>query len=167
MRCSIGWARAALSVVAITFAPAAAFAQSTKACPTCNETAAFIARFGLREAAAPVSQTPGWSPPKRIVTWGGDAWAAALKAVAPNAEIIGVADEAEAPKYIATADVYVGKCTPAIVQAGKNLKWIQLISAGADACAAQLAEKNILLTNMQAIYGPQVSEHAMALLLSL
>ena len=91
----------------------------------------------------------------------------ALEAVAPNAMIVSASTEAEALKHMASADVFVGACTPAIIDAGKKLAWIQLMSAGADACSRQLAGKNILLTNMQAVYGPQVSEHAMALLLSL
>jgi phosphoglycerate dehydrogenase-like enzyme len=143
------------------------WAQATKACPTCADAAAVIARFGLRESATAVREMPGWAPPRRIVTWGNEEWIRAIRGVAPNAEIIAAANETEALKSIATADIFVGLCTPAIIEAGRNLKWMQLISAGADACSRQLQQRNILLTNMQAIYGPQVSEHAMALLLSL
>ena len=142
-------------------------AQAAKTCPNCTDGSALIARFGLRESATAVREMAGWTPPRRIVAWGNEEWITAIRGVAPNAEIIPAANETEALKSIATADVFVGLCTPAIIAAGKNLKWMQLISAGADACSRQLQDRNILLTNMQAVYGPQVSEHAMALLLSL
>jgi phosphoglycerate dehydrogenase-like enzyme len=67
------------------------------------------------------------------------------------------------------ADVYVGLCTAAIVEAGTALKWIHLISAGADACASQprVADGAILLTSSQGLHSPAVADHALALLLTL
>ncbi len=144
-------------------------AQQSRACPSCAEGAALVKRFGLREDATPIREKPGWAPPKRIVTFGGEQWAARLRAVAPDAEVIGVADNNPAPELLARADVWVGLCTPEIARVGVGLKWMQLISAGADACAAlpAVTQRGILMTNAQAIYGPQIADHVMAMLLSL
>jgi phosphoglycerate dehydrogenase-like enzyme len=67
------------------------------------------------------------------------------------------------------ADVLVGLCTPEIVARGTSLKWIQLLNAVADSCATipAVAERGILVTNLQRIQGPHMAEHAIALLLSL
>ena len=67
------------------------------------------------------------------------------------------------------ADVLIGLCTPEIVARGTNLKWIQLLNAGADSCATipAVAERGILVTNLQRIQGPHMAEHAVALLFSL
>jgi phosphoglycerate dehydrogenase-like enzyme len=148
--------------------PIPGHAQQTTACANCEEAAALVRRFGLREDARPVRERPGWAPPKRIVTYGGAEWARLLRTVAPQAEVIGVADNAAALTALPGADVWVGLCSPDIVRVGSNLKWMQLISAGADACAAlpAVTQRNILLTNAQAIYGPQIAELAIGMMLS-
>ncbi|HEY5569750.1 MAG TPA: D-2-hydroxyacid dehydrogenase [Gammaproteobacteria bacterium] len=95
-------------------------------------------------------------------------WVPLLRAVAPSAEIVGVDSPEAAVAVVPGADVYVGLCTPAIVQAGSSLRWVHLISAGADACASQpgVAEGDILLTSSQGLHSPAVADHAMALLLA-
>ena len=67
------------------------------------------------------------------------------------------------------ADVLIGLCTPEIIARGTSLKWIQLLNAGADSCATipTVAQRGILVTNLQRIQGPHMAEHAIALLLSL
>jgi phosphoglycerate dehydrogenase-like enzyme len=153
--------------VGLVIAPATA--QQGRTCPSCEEGAALVKRFGLREDVTPVRERAGWAPPKRIVTFGGEEWAARLRAVAPNAVVVGVNDNNPSAEILAGADVWVGLCTPDIVKNGPSLKLLQLISAGADACAAlpAVTQRNILITNAQAIYGPQIADHVMALLLSL
>jgi phosphoglycerate dehydrogenase-like enzyme len=148
--------------------PVGTASAQVKQCPSCADGAALVARFGLREAATPVRERAGWAPPRRIITYGGEDWANALRAVAPDAVVIGVPDLPSAIPLLAGADVWVGLCAPPIVQAGSSLKWIHLMSAGADACAALPAvrQRNILLTNAQAIFGPPMSEHVLGMILS-
>lgn len=149
------------------FVPAAA-QEAADDCPGCEEGAALVSRFGLREAPTPVRERPGWSPPRRIVTILGEPMAERLRRIAPDAEVIGVPNAGAAAEVVQGADVYVGPCTPQIVQAGTELKWIQLPSAGAESCAGLpgVAERGILVTNTQRIYGPQIAEHVMAMVLS-
>jgi phosphoglycerate dehydrogenase-like enzyme len=70
---------------------------------------------------------------------------------------------------VAGADVLVGLCTPEIVARGTDLKFIQLLNAGADSCTTipEVARRGILVTNLQRIQGPHMAEHAMALMLAL
>jgi phosphoglycerate dehydrogenase-like enzyme len=143
-------------------------AQPIQTCDDCEEAAALVARFELAEGRAPVREHAGWAPPVKIVTMRGDKWQSLLRTVAPDAEIVGVDSPDAAVAVISGADVYMGLCTAAIVKAGTALKWIHLISAGADPCAAQpgVAEGRILLTSSQGLHSPAVADHALALLLA-
>jgi phosphoglycerate dehydrogenase-like enzyme len=96
----------------------------------------------------------------------------ALRTIAPGVEIVGVQglrNSAGMAEVVAGADVLIGLCTPELVARGTSLKWIQLLNAGADSCATipAVAERGILVTNLQRIQGPHMAEHAIALLLSL
>jgi phosphoglycerate dehydrogenase-like enzyme len=161
--------RIACGAIALLVSCGAAAPARESACPSCLDADTLVARFGLREAATPVRERAGWRPPRRIVTMGGAEWVAALRSAAPAAEVIGVNDVAEAVRALRGADVYVGFCNAAIAGAGTGLRWVQLRSAGADAClrGTSLAERGVLLTNAQGLYGPQVADHALALLLAL
>jgi D-2-hydroxyacid dehydrogenase (NADP+) len=75
-------------------------------------------------------------------------------------------------KEVADADAYIGSIKPAEVRAGKNLKWVQIMSAGAEnvlfmSGANDLRDSNIVLTNNRIVQGPEIADHAMAMLLTL
>ena len=137
----------------------------------CAAGTALVARFELREGDAPVRERPGWAVPRKIVV-ADVAIADALRAVAPQVEIVGVAglrNFAGMAEVIADADVLVGLCTPELIARAQKLRWIQLLNAGADSCATipAVAERGILVTNLQRIQGPHMAEHAIALMLAL
>jgi len=137
---------------------------------TSPEATAMIAELNLREGSGPVREHRGWRKPRRILVRAELApRLAAFREIAPDVEFIAVGDEAEAVAAVAGADAILGYCNPAIVAAGKDLRWIQLFSAGAGPCAdiPALRERGILLTNMQRISGPEIAEHALAMLLAL
>ena len=132
--------------------------------------AAMIVELGLREATHPVRENPAWRAPRRILVRAeSPGRLAAFREIAPDVEFIGVRDEAEAVAAIAGADAILGFCNPAIVAAGNALRWIQLFSAGAGPCAEipGVRDRAIVLTNMQRISGPEIAEHALAMLLAL
>jgi phosphoglycerate dehydrogenase-like enzyme len=56
-----------------------------------------------------------------------------------------------------------------VIKAGKNLKWIQSSSAGAEEFVAipELVASNVVLTNSKILLAPGVADHAFALLLTL
>ena len=73
---------------------------------------------------------------------------------------------------IADADAYIGNITPELVRAGKKLRWVQTLSAGVEQVLHKsgsdaLANSDIVLTNNQIVQGPEIADHAMAMLLTL
>src|SRR5204863_2337046 len=73
---------------------------------------------------------------------------------------------------IADADAVIGEVTPDQVRAAKNLKWVQVYSAGVERVlhksgGTDLRDSAIVLTNNKVVQGPEIADHAMALLLSL
>ena len=73
---------------------------------------------------------------------------------------------------IADADAYIGNITPELVRAGKQLRWVQTLSAGVEqvlhkSSSDALANSDIVLTNNQIVQGPEIADHAMAMLLTL
>jgi len=94
-----------------------------------------------------------------------------LAGVSPKAQIIGVTKE-NVMREIADADAYVGDITPEQVRAGKRLQWVQVMSAGVEGVlflsgGNALRDSNIVLTNNKIVQGPEIADHAMAMLLML
>jgi phosphoglycerate dehydrogenase-like enzyme len=159
----------AFAVGLAVLAPPAAAQDEVDRCQLCAAGAELIGRFQLREAPSPVRERSGWTPPVRIVMVGDEGLAALIRTVAPNADVIRVSSARAAASVIAGADVYLGQCTRGLIEAGVNLKWIQVSSAGVERCARipEVAARRILVTNMQRIYGAQIAEHAIAMMLAL
>jgi cyclase len=128
-----------------------------------------IEDFGVYEGPSPTKDTPGWTKPKRIVVPNlMPARLAELKRIAPEILFVPVKSAEEAAREAPGADAVLGFCTDDIVRAGKKLRWIQVASAGVDKyVTAELKSTKIVLTNTSRIYGPNVSDQAMALLLCL
>jgi phosphoglycerate dehydrogenase-like enzyme len=97
---------------------------------------------------------------------------AALKKAAPSANLVPV-NEGNVMQELPTADAYIGDITSAEVRAGKNLKWVQVMSAGVEQVlfpkdgTSDLRDSNIVLTNNKIVQGPEIADHAMAMLLML
>jgi D-2-hydroxyacid dehydrogenase (NADP+) len=75
-------------------------------------------------------------------------------------------------KEIADADALIGEIKPEQVRAGKNLKWVQTMSAGVERVlhltgSNDLRDSQIILTNNQIVQGPEIADHALAMLLTL
>jgi phosphoglycerate dehydrogenase-like enzyme len=131
--------------------------------------AAMIAELGLREAPSPARANPGWPPPRRIVVRvESPAGLEAFEAAAPGVTLVPAKDEAAALALVPGADALVGFCTPEIVAAGRDLRWIQLYTAGAGPCSAipAVRARGIVVTNMQRVSGPEIAEHSLAMLLA-
>jgi phosphoglycerate dehydrogenase-like enzyme len=96
-----------------------------------------------------------------------------LAASAPNVNIVS-ARGADLAREIVDADALVGiQLTPDLFSRAKQLKWLHISSAGVEPHGGQvglfpaLIESNVVVTNAKNIYGPQIADHAFALLLSL
>ncbi|MCC6341908.1 MAG: D-2-hydroxyacid dehydrogenase [Bryobacterales bacterium] len=75
-------------------------------------------------------------------------------------------------REIGDADAFIGNITPEMVRAGKRLKWVAVRSAGVEQVlylsgGNDLRDSNIVLTNNQIVQGPEIADHALAMLLAL
>jgi len=94
-----------------------------------------------------------------------------LQSASSNAKIVTVTNDS-VMKEIGDADAFIGEIKPEQVRAGKNLKWVQVMSAGVERVlhlsgGNDLRDSNIVLTNNQIVQGPEIADHAFALLLTL
>ncbi|MGH9718755.1 MAG: D-2-hydroxyacid dehydrogenase [Bryobacteraceae bacterium] len=92
-----------------------------------------------------------------------------LQSASPKARVIPVTPDT-LMKEITDADAFIGTIRPEMIRAGKNLKWVQVMSAGVEnvlhlSGGADLRDSNIVLTNNQIVQGPEIADHAMAMLL--
>ena len=143
-----------------------ASAQETAAeCAHCDAEA-LVAELGLREAPAPVRERPGWIAPRKIVVRGDEAFVLSLQPVAPDVELVAAANVEAAVGAAPGADAVLGYCSSAVLEAGDRIQWIQIFSAGAERCVSvpDVGRRDLLLTNAQRIYGPEMAEHVMAML---
>jgi phosphoglycerate dehydrogenase-like enzyme len=149
---------------------AAALLFSFSAQAAAAETTAEVVKvLGLRESAAPMREENGWEKPKKIVFMtDGPARLAWLQEALKDVTLVPVSTLKQAFAAIPDADAYVGICQVALLGSGQKLKWIHSQQAGVEECLTpKVRAGGVTVTNLQRINGPNVSEHAMALLLSL
>jgi phosphoglycerate dehydrogenase-like enzyme len=131
--------------------------------------AQLVQALGLREAESPISQSPQWRTPTRILVVGVPsdrlAW---LQAVAPGVELVTARTPQEELAEAARVDAVVGSCAGDLIRAGAGIRWVQTYNAGVERCLTSpvFTERGILLTNMQRVAGPAMAEHVLALMLS-
>lgn len=111
-----------------------------------------------------------WAQPKKIVAVGlSPAELAVLKDISPNVKIE-VVRQAELNEKLRDADAYWGQTiTAEMLKAAPKLKWMQTYSAGVEQVLAvpEFKNSNITLTNGKIVMGPNIADHAFALLLSI
>jgi phosphoglycerate dehydrogenase-like enzyme len=138
--------------------------------PTDTDTTRLIADLGLKESAIALADRPGWRAPRKVVVIGADAGRQAwLQSAAPGLTVVVALDRAAALREVADADAVIGGCAADLLAAGPRLRWIQHLAAGVERCVSLpgFAERGIVLTNMQKVAGPVMSEHALALMFGL
>ena len=178
MNTSTRCARTLLASLALVGAAPAVLAQADPSIPRPmpNASAApqesietLIQRLGLVEAAAPVRERPGWTPPKAVLVRSlSPELIAAMKTAAPGVTLLQASNEQEAVKLAGRADAVVGFCSEPIIAAGKRVRWVQALAAGVEECVSVpgLRERDILLTNMQRVAGPVMAEHVIAMIMA-
>ncbi len=133
-----------------------------------DASARVVAELGLRQAPDPVRERAGWRKPKRVVVRADAARVAWLQQVAPDVELVPAPTIDAALALIGEADAVIGFCSEQLLGAAPELRWIQLPYAGAERClqVPAITERQILVTNAQRVYGPEIAEHVMAMLLN-
>ena len=90
-----------------------------------------------------------------------------LKTIAPGATFV-AADSSDVVQKVADADAVIGTFSEDIFRAGKKLKWVHTYSAGVDPYRyPDFLKSDITLTNSKIVQGPEIADHAFALLLAL
>lgn len=131
---------------------------------------ALIAQLGLEVSPTASRDLPGWRKPSRIViARANPAQLAALQAAAPGVELLAAAQGDALASQLADAQATIGLCDAATLAAAKSLHWIQALSVGVERCVTVpgLAERGIVLTNMQRTSGVPIAEHAIAMTMAL
>lgn len=129
-----------------------------------------IAELGLVAARQPSRSHARWRPPEKIVATAVSQkrvqW---LQSVAPQTRIVAVPWNDQMGPAVADADAIIGWCTSDMLVQGRELRWIQLATAGIEQVLAlpELAQRQVIVTNLQKAAGPVIAEHAFAMLLAL
>jgi phosphoglycerate dehydrogenase-like enzyme len=163
------WRRGA-PAAAIGFALLLLAAQALALNPADPRAIALIEELGLQQAAVAARDLPGWKVPGRIVVAYADGeQLQQLQAMLPQAEVLAAAQGQALTEQLASAQVVIGPCNPATLEAAQSLHWMQAFSVGVERCVAVpgLVERGIVLTNMQRTSGPPIAEHAIAMVLAL
>jgi phosphoglycerate dehydrogenase-like enzyme len=128
-----------------------------------------IQQFGLRESRQPVREMGNWKVPEKVVVWGNEDRLPGLRATYPSITFESVADVASLPSALNDADVFVGYCIPAGVNSDHELQWLMSMSVGVEKCAAskELEQQQTVVTNVKKLSGPEIAEHAIALMMAL
>ena len=91
-----------------------------------------------------------------------------MEAYAPGVRIVMPA-QGRLLAELADADGALGQITREMFLAAKKLQWVQVFSAGVEPFIAipELRDSNVTLTNCKITQGPEIADHAFAMLLAL
>ena len=90
-----------------------------------------------------------------------------LRRAVPEVELVVCKDAHEALRHAPEAAASYGFITAEIIKAGKNLRWVQQVSAGVEGLMGipELIDRPIVLTNNQRTYAPEIADQAIGYLL--
>lgn len=129
----------------------------------------------LKMDERPVSESAQWRKPRRVALRLFSSLQAydektlqSIRKILGGAELIVVNDTAALEGIASSIDVLLGSCSE-VTGAMTQLRWVQNFSAGVERCVDLPAFKKdgVLLTNMKGVFGPSISEHVIALMLTL
>ena len=132
--------------------------------------ASVIAALGLRESIVAVRDMKDWETPHKIVVLADSAERGAwLQQVARGVTVVGAFSPAEVMAQIADGDGLVGSCDPDLIKGRRQAAVDIEPAAGVEDCLAvpKVRDGGVILTNMQRVNGPNISEHTMVLILTL
>ena len=87
----------------------------------------------------------------------------------PSLKLIGYSGAEDALEKIPQADAYIGGPNAELMEAAAKLKWVHIFSAGIEKYTdlPKLRDDSIAITNLKIYQGPEIADHAFALLLGL
>ena len=91
-----------------------------------------------------------------------------IEAAGPGSTVSVVDSDGEALEFAAEADVVLGFVTPQLYAAAPNLRWVHAIASGVNRYLyPAFRDGEVMLTSEKGQVGPQLADHAFALLLAL
>lgn len=117
----------------------------------------------------PILSAFAQAPKKKIVVVGLDETAVGeLQKSAPaNVRLVAPLAGQLADETVNADALISPQLTRELIRSGKQLKWVQILNAGVEDVLPLVRESTFTLTNLKVVLGPQVADHAMALLLVL
>ena len=96
-------------------------------------------------------------------------WAERLRIDCPELDVRVVADEAELPQALSSADAGYGWVSPDLLSFAKNLRWLQNPMAGPPPSYyyEALVEHPVVITNPRGIYSDHIAHHILMYMLAL
>ncbi len=87
----------------------------------------------------------------------------------PTLKLIGYSGGKDALAKIPEADAYIGSPDAELMEAAGKLKWVHIFSAGIEKYTdlPKLRDDSVTITNLKIYQGPEIADHAFALLLGL
>lgn len=90
-----------------------------------------------------------------------------LEESAPWARFILPCTDEELADAMGSAEILCGRPTTALLKEARNLRWVQVTSAGVDRFPlGELRDRGIVLTNARGMHGDTIADHVMALILA-
>ena len=128
-----------------------------------------IERFDLREAETATKDHPLYKQPEKVVVWNRPIVVNALKKQFPDINFVTVDSVDAIAEEIIDADVFIGFCAAPLRTVETQLRYIQSMAVGVEGCAGSiiLKDRGVLVSNVQKMSGPQIAEHAIAMMMSL
>ncbi len=150
------------AILLVLFAPSSTHAENQASIEQ------LIERFGLREGQA-TAEHPLYKSPEKIVVWNRPALVKALQQAFPELNFTPVDSVAAIATEVVDADVLIGFCAAPLSTVETELRYIQSITVGVEGCANSkvLKDRGVLVSNVQKMSGPQIAEHALAMMMSL
>ncbi len=126
-----------------------------------------IAKLDLHAGPSPTKDSPGWSPPKKILVQNMNKERLAnLRLLAPNVEFVSVSNDRDVAAHIENADAINRAIRPEHLRKTKNLRWVHSRTAGVERYLFdEFIESDVVLTNAQGMYGPAMAEHVLGMIL--
>lgn len=105
-----------------------------------------------------------------IVIWPeqSEEWVSAIRESAGDVPVVTPADEAEAMAAARTAEGWIGRLNPALLESAPHLRWLQAPSISLESIVfPDLIASDVTVTNMRNIYNDHIANHVLAMFLAL
>ena len=134
-----------------------------------NTAQSLIEKFQLKSAEFPSKKHTLWKTPKKVLVWRSLSSFSNLQKSYPNIEFIQISSPDEFVANAKDADIYIGYCLPQLSQMKTQLRFIQSMAVGVQRCAVSqdLKDRDVLVSNVKGLSGPEIAEHSIALMMAL